>query len=317
MAGLIYPPWCSSSGNPEIEKSYGGIEAGGTKFVCAVGDAAGRILEQARIETSAPTDTLEQAAAFFMPFVRSKKIQGIGLASFGPIDLDRASPTFGHITSTPKQNWRNTDIVGILQAKLHVNVQVDTDVNAAALAEHTWGASRDLDPSLFLTIGTGIGGGYLHNGASLTGLTHPEMGHIRLARDPRIDDFPGTCPYHGDCFEGLASGPALAARAGRSPNEIADIDPIWNLEMEYIGQAIADLVLVLSPRIIVLGGGVMHRDFLFAGIRRKVQQALNAYVQHALLLESMDTYIVPPLLGDAAGVLGAIALARNADQARP
>ncbi len=290
---------------------FGGIEAGGTKFVCAVGNDDGKILEQIRIRTETPDKTLEQVMSFFKPFVHSNDLKSIGLGSFGPIDLDVHSPTYGYITSTTKTNWQNTNIVGILESNLNASVVFDTDVNTAALGESIWGASKNVDPSLYLTIGTGIGGGYIKDGKPLVGLVNPEMGHIRILHNLGNDPFPGICPYHGDCFEGLASGPAINHRIGQTAETIDNNHQVWDLEADYIGQAVSNLILILSPKIIILGGGVMQKSFLFKKIRSKVQEILNQYVQHRDILENIDNYIVPPLLGNDAGVLGAIALARS------
>ena len=220
------------------------------------------------------------------------------------------SSTYGFITSTPKPGWRNTDIVGRLERELDARVAFDTDVNAAALAEFKWGAGRESDPVLYLTIGTGIGGGFVVDGRPIKGLVHPEIGHVRLPRDPRRDPFPGGCPFHGDCFEGLASGHTIAKRLGRPADEVADDDPFCELEAHYIALAVQDMTLTLSPRKVILGGGIMQRQFLFPPIRAEVQHLLNGYVQHPVLLEHIDEYIVSPALGNQSGVLGAIALAR-------
>jgi fructokinase len=290
---------------------YGGIEAGGTKFICALGSGPGQIVSETRIETTTPDETLQHVAHFFRPAVVERVITRIGVACFGPLDLDPKSSTYGFITATPKPGWSNTDIVGRLQRELGVKVVLDTDVNGAALAESVWGAGQGLDPLLYLTIGTGIGGGYIKDGQSLKGLLHPEMGHIRIPHDTRLDPFPGACPFHGDCFEGLAGGPALRKRFNRAGDELSDDDPFWQLEAHYIALALQDFVLTLSPRRIVLGGGIMQRTFLFPMIQRELGKQLNGYAQHPVLLEHLDEYVVPPTLGGQAGVLGAIALARH------
>ncbi len=291
------------------EKLFGGIEAGGTKFVCAVASGPEHIREQVRIPTTTPDETLHEVIRFFQPFTTSGKVNAIGVGCFGPLDLDPNSPTFGHITSTPKAGWSHTDVRGALQRALGVDIAIDTDVNAAAFGEFAWGGSKNLDPSLYLTIGTGIGGGCVVGGKTLKGLLHPEMGHIRILHDWIEDPFPGICPYHGDCFEGLASGPAIQKRCGRPAETINDSDPVWELEARYIGEAAANLILTLSPKKVILGGGVMKKRFLFTGIRRRVQEALNQYMQHKDITENIDEYIIPPMLGDNSGILGAIALA--------
>ncbi len=289
---------------------YGGIEAGGTKFICAIGSAPGQIKTETRIPTTTPDETLQKVIEFFRPAAEQKTIGTIGIACFGPLDLDPRSSTYGYITSTTKPGWRNTDVVGRLHHELGTKIAFDTDVNGAAFGEFTWGAGKGSDSVLYLTIGTGIGGGFVSDGHTLKGLVHPEMGHIRIPHDMARDPFPGACPFHGDCFEGLASGPAVAKRVGQPADELPDDHPSWALEAHYIALAVQNLVVTLSPRKVILGGGIMQRAFLFPLIRSEVQRLLNGYVQHPLLLEHIDEYIVPPALGNQAGVLGAIALAK-------
>ena len=288
---------------------FGGIEAGGTKFVCAVGGGPENIVDEIRFPTATPDETLARVCDFFAPYIRAGQLQCIGLGSFGPVDLDPASATFGFITSTPKPHWQNANVLGFLQNKLGLLCIMDTDVNAAALGEFTWGASRDYDPSLYLTVGTGVGGGCIKDGKPYHGLLSPEMGHIRLVHDLKRDPFRGACPFHHDCFEGLASGPAIEARLGRRAETLADNDPFWDIEADYIAQALTNYIFVLSPKKIVLGGGVMQKGFLFPKIRRRVGELLNGYLQSEILLTELDEYIVTPALGSRAGVLGAIALA--------
>jgi fructokinase len=288
---------------------FGAIEAGGTKFICAVGSGPGRLLSETRIETTAPDETLQQVIHFFRPAVIEGSISRIGIGCFGPVDLDRGSSTYGFITSTTKPGWRNTDIVGRLQRELDVEVAFDTDVNAAALGEFTWGAGQGFDPLLYVTIGTGIGGGLINDAKPLKGLVHTEMGHVRIPHDRDQDPFPGSCPFHQDCFEGLASGPAIGKRLGRSGDELPDDDPYWQTEARYIALALQNFIVTLSPRRVILGGGIMQRNFLYAMIRAQVLQLLNGYVQHPDLLQHIDEYILPPKLGTQSGVLGAIALA--------
>jgi fructokinase len=294
------------------ESLYGGIEAGGTKFICAVGSGPGHILSESRIETTTPDETLQKVIDFFRPAVEGKTITCIGVGCFGPLDLDARSSTHGFITSTTKPGWRNTDVAGRLQRELNVRVQLETDVNAAALGEYTWGAGRDSDPLLYMTVGTGIGGGLIAAGMPLKGLVHTEMGHIRLPHDLVRDPFPGACPFHADCLEGLASGPAIMKRLGRPSEDLPDDHPYWKFQAHYLALAVQNFIVTLSPRRVILGGGIMQRSFLFEMLRPEVQLLLNGYVQHPLLLEHMDEYIVPPQLGNQAGVLGAIALARSA-----
>ena len=293
----------------EAASLYGGIEGGGTKFVCAVGDSPDHIVDETRFPTTKPDETIQQVCDFFRPYVRKNELKGIGLGSFGPVDVNPESPTYGYITTTPKPHWANTNILGLLKKELNIPIVMDMDVAAAAVGEFKWGASKGLDPSLYLTVGTGIGGGYVINGRPLTGLVSLEMGHIRIPHDFALDPFQGACPYHGDCFEGLASGPAIQARMGRRAETLPDDDPFWDLEAGYIAFALADYIFTLAPRKVVLGGGVLQKDFLFERIRTKVSSILNGYLNHKMLLECLDQYIVPPALGKRSGVLGAMALA--------
>jgi fructokinase len=283
---------------------YGGIEAGGTKFVCAVGETPHTIQASTSIATTTPTATLSQVIAFFQPY----GLQRLGLATFGPIDLQQRSPTYGHILATPKLAWRGCPIVDTLQAALGVSVAVDTDVNAAALAEASYGAGRGCDPVVYLTVGTGIGGGAVIHGRPLHGLMHPEMGHILLARAPG-DTRPSGCPFHEDCLEGLASGHAIGIRFG-APETLPQLHEAWALEATYLGQAIATIVTILSPQRIVIGGGVMHQAHLLPRIRDTCAQALHGYWPHLQAASDFEAYIVPPALGDLAGVVGALLLAQ-------
>ncbi|MGE5674550.1 MAG: ROK family protein [Mycobacterium leprae] len=288
---------------------FGGIEAGGTKFVCAVGTGPDDLRNVTRFPTTTPAETIRQAVEFFR--AQPEPVSAIGIGSFGPVDPDPHSPTYGHITSTPKPGWRDTDLWGEIVRALGVPVGFDTDVNAAALGEHVWGAARGLDTFIYLTIGTGIGGGAMVNGKMLHGLVHPEMGHIPL---PRLagDSFGGFCPYHGDCFEGLAAGPALQRRWGDKAETLPAEHPAWAMEAEYIAMGLWTFICTLSPQRLILGGGVMQQPHLFPLIRAKVQQLLNGYVQSPAILAQIDQFIVPPALGGNAGVLGSIALAQQA-----
>jgi len=288
----------------------GGIEAGGTKFVCAVGNRQGELLVEERFPTTDPSETLARAIEFFRSQQRRLgPIRTLGIGSFGPIDLHKDSPTYGHITATPKPGWSHTDVVGAMRNELNIPVEFDTDVNAAALAEWRWGAGQGLENLVYLTVGTGIGGGGLISGRLIHGLVHPEMGHVRIPRDAEQDPFPGTCPFHGDCLEGLASGPAMAKRWGQPAESLAADHSAWDLEAHYLALALANFVCTLSPQRIVLGGGVMEQSQLFPLVRQKLQQLLNDYVASPALTEGIDQYVVPPGLAERAGVLGAIALA--------
>lgn len=281
----------------------GGIEAGGTKFVCAVGDENGHVLARERIATTDTKTTLGGVVDFFKNF----KIEGLGIGSFGPVDLNRESPTYGYITSTPKQGWTDYPLIQTMEEALHVPVGLTTDVNAAALGELYNGAAKGLDGCLYMTVGTGIGAGLVSQNRLLQGLSHPEMGHILLRRHPD-DDFEGICPYHHDCLEGLASGPALKARWGKPANELPVTHKAWEIEADYLAQALMQYVLIVSPKKIIIGGGVMKQTQLFPKIREKLQKLLAGYIDLSEVKEKIDAYIVPPVLGDNAGITGALIL---------
>ncbi|MFL5625828.1 MAG: ROK family protein [Ktedonobacteraceae bacterium] len=290
---------------------YGGIEAGGTKIVCAVGTGPTDLRAQISFPTTTPSETLAQIITFFQQQQLAAPLAAIGIGSFGPISLDHSAPDYGYITSTPKPGWRQTDIAGTIERALGVSVGFDTDVNAAALGEGRWGAAQGLTTFLYLTIGTGIGGGGLSNDQLMHGLLHPEMGHIRLPHDMQTDPFPGICPYHGDCLEGLASGPALKARWGVPAETLSSDHPAWALEARYLALACVNFICMLSPQRIMLGGGVMSQSHLFPLIRQGVQALLNEYIAVPAILQHIDAYIVPPALGSRVGVLGALALAEQ------
>jgi fructokinase len=295
-----------------MTKIYGGIEAGGTKFVCAIGSEPSKILAETRFPTTTPEETLGKALSFFQEFRNKGGLDAIGIASFGPVDLDPNSNTYGFITKTPKPNWSNTDIVNVFNNELDIPVGFDTDVNGALLGEYRWGASQGLANSIYLTIGTGIGGGAMVNGKLVHGLVHPEMGHVMIP--PRSDDpYPyGHCLFHGNCLEGMASGPAMEAKWGIRAENLSPDHPAWDLEAHYLAIALHGFICTLSPQRIILGGGVMNQTQLFPLVRQKTVESLRNYVQHPILLEKIDEYIVPPGLGSYAGVLGAIALAQDA-----
>jgi fructokinase len=291
---------------------YGGIEAGGTKIVCAVGTGPADLRAQISFPTTTPDETLTQVIAFFQQQQLITPLAALGIGSFGPISLDLHAPDYGSITLTPKPGWSNTDIVGTLERELGVPIGFDTDVNAAALGEWRWGSTQGMETSLYLTVGTGIGGGGLCNGRLMHGLIHPEMGHIRLPHDRQADPFPGICPYHEDCLEGLASGPAMKARWGAPAQTFPSDHPAWTLEAHYLALACVTFICILSPQRIILGGGVMSQNHLFPMIRHEVQALLNGYIQAPTILQQIDAYIVPPALGNQVGVLGAFALAEQA-----
>jgi fructokinase len=262
-----------------------------------------------RFPTTTPEETLGKAAAYFQ--AQQEKhgpLTAIGIAAFGPLDPNPESATFGHITTTPKPYWANADVVGAMKQVIDAPVGFDTDVNGAALAEHRWGAAQDVDNLIYLTIGTGIGGGVLVNGRLVHGLIHPELGHISLPHDWQRDPYQGRCPYHGDCLEGMAAGPAIGERWQLPAYELPADHPAWALEAHYLALALRTFICTLSPQRIVLGGGVMEQPQLFPLVRQKTVEYLNGYVQSPAILEEIDGYIVPPGLGNRAGVLGALAL---------
>lgn len=290
----------------------GGIEAGGTKFVCAVGTGPDDIRAEVRFPTTTPEETIGRSIAFFEEQAKQAELTAIGIAALGPVDPNPASPTFGYITTTPKPGWAHADLAGAIGRALGAPVGFDTDVNGAALGEYRWGAAQGLDTFLYFTIGTGIGGGGMVGGKLMHGLVHPEMGHMRLPHDWQADPFEGICPFHGDCFEGMCCGPALRARWGQPAETLPADHPAWQLEAHYIALAMANFIVTISPQRIILGGGVMSSPIVFPSVRSQVLQLLNGYVQAPAILEQMETYIVPPGLGNRSGVLGAFALAEAA-----
>lgn len=287
-------------------KLIGAIEAGGTKFRCAVADESGKLLREVRISTRAPTETIAACLEFFdsqVPF--SDELTAFGIASFGPVDLDRGSKTFGHLLATPKRGWEGTDLVSPFREFYAKPVFIDTDVNAAALAEAQLGAGRGCRGVAYVTVGTGIGGGVVVNGAPLQGVPHPEMGHLRVVRDPR-DSFEGICPFHGDCLEGLASGPAILARWGHSLDHNSADRVAASILGNYLGQLAAAMVLILASDRIIFGGGVMATAGLLEHIRHHARAYLAGYP-----IESAENRICPPELGENSGLVGAVLLAAD------
>jgi fructokinase len=293
----------------ETKTLYGGIEAGGTKWVCAIGDGAGHVRATVSFPTTTPDQTLGRAAEFF---TANGALDAVGVGCFGPVDIRPSSPTWGWITTTPKPGWANTDIARPLKDLIGAKIAFDTDVNAAALGEHLWGAAVGLDTFCYITVGTGIGAGVVANGRVLHGLVHPEVGHMRIPHDVARDPFRGACPFHGDCLEGLASGEAIRQRWSRPGEEIED-EASWTLVAHYLAAGIVNLICVLSPQRIVVGGGVMKRPDLLPLIRSRVRELLADYLHDPAFSTEIDSYIVSPLCGPRAGVLGALELARLAD----
>ncbi len=288
---------------------YGLIEAGGTKFVLAIGDETRAISVRHQVPTTTPQETLEACIAWFRAQgLRSP--EAIGIASFGPLDLNPASPTWGHITRTPKPHWSGADLVTPFAQAFGRPVAIDTDVNGAALSEHRWGAGIEHHSLLYLTIGTGIGGGFVGaGGALLHGLSHPEMGHIRMKRHPQDQTYAGFCSFHGDCFEGLVAGPAIKDRWGASLSDLPADHPASTIIAWYIGQAICSFQAIMDPARIVLGGGVMHAPGLLDKIRAAAC-ALGA----GYFVGKPQEVVVRPALGDNAGLLGALALVLKEDK---
>ena len=283
----------------------GALEVGGTKMVCAVGDENGTIKEQISIPTLTPQETLPKIKEYFY----DKNIEALGIGCFGPIDLKRESQTYGYITETPKIPWRNCDIVGEFKKTFKVPIGFDTDVHASLLGEATWGAAKGIKNAIYMTVGTGVGLGILAEGSLVHGMLHPEAGHILLRPHPQ-DTFSGRCPYHKNCFEGLACGPAVEERWGEKGIELAQKDEVWELEAYYIAQALYNYILIISPEIIILGGGIMQQEKLFGLIRKEIERLNGSYLL-TRELKSLDTYIVPAALGGDQGIAGAIKLALN------
>ena len=293
---------------------FGAIEAGGTKFVCAVGTGPEDLRARMVFPTSTPGETIRQVVEFLGEAARHEPLAAVGIASFGPVDVKPDSPRFGYITSTPKAGWQNVDLAGEIRRTLDLPVAFDTDVNAAALGEAQWGAAQSFSDFLYLTIGTGIGGGAVVNGQVLRGLLHPEMGHIRIPHDFNRDPYLGCCPFHGDCLEGLASGPAMQQRWGMPPEDLPANHAAWALEAHYLALGLANWVCTLSPRCILLGGGVMRQEWLFEMIREDLGRLLNGYVRAKELTENLKQYVIPPKLGNRSGIVGALVLAEQAYQ---
>ena len=280
---------------------YGGIEAGGSKWECAIGAGPDDLRATETIATTTPAETIERVITFFD---RGGPIAAVGIGSFGPIDPHRKSATWGYITSTPKPGWAHTDVAGEIGRRLGVPVAFDTDVNAAALGEHRWGAAQGHDTFSYITVGTGIGGGGMVGGNLMHGLVHPEVGHLRIPHDRDRDPFGGVCPFHGDCLEGLASGRAIEARWGRPPDELNGDRSVWELQAHYLALGLVAVICVLSPERILLGGGVMREPTLLPLIQAQVARLMNGYQESAR--------IMLPALAPRSGVLGAIALAETA-----
>lgn len=283
---------------------YGSIEAGGTKFVCAVGDENLVIVERVSFPTTTPEETMPQVIAFFKK--HEQELGAIGVGSFGPIDIKKDSKTYGFITSTPKLAWQNFDFLGTLKKEFSLPIAWTTDVNAAAYGEYRHGCAQGLESVIYYTIGTGVGGGAIQNGHFIEGFSHPEMGHMLVVPHEK-DSFTGACPFHGNCLEGMAAGPAVEKRNGVKGQEIPEEDPFWEIEAYYLAQCAYTTTLMFSPEIIVFGGGVMKQNHMLEKVRNQFSKLLNGYVQ----TPALDQYIVTPSLEDNAGTIGCMALAKE------
>ena len=294
-------------------KVYGSIEAGGTKIVCLIAKNPSNILDQWVIQTEMPDMTLNAVVTYFKDMFAQHtewQLQSIGIASFGPIDLSPSSKTYGYIQQTPKPGWEGTDLVGYIKREMDVPIFLDTDVGGAALAEFTLGAGKDKNTLVYITVGTGIGGAYIHYGKNIFGIHHAEYGHMKVPRIPD-DSYRGGCPFHDDCLEGMASGPAMLKRWGIPADQLPMDHPGWDYEAAYLGQAVINLIYTLSPEIIVLGGGVMNHTGLIEKVQDFVQANMNAYCQPVAYRSDIRSTIVLPQCGNIAGAIGGIILAEN------
>ncbi len=283
---------------------YGGIEAGGTKFVCGVSDEELNLVERISFPTTTPKETMAQVLAFFKAY--QGKLAAIGVGSFGPIDVQKDSPTYGRITTTPKSAWQHYDFVGTLKGALGLPIAWTTDVNAACFGEYVAGHGRGLKSVVYYTIGTGVGGGAVLDGRFVEGFSHPEMGHMLLQRHQE-DTYQGNCSFHGDCLEGLAAGPAIEKRLGKKAQKLAVDDPFWHIEADYIAQCVYNTTLMYAPELIILGGGVMKQPQLLPLVRQAFTDKLKGYV----VTPKPDAYLKTPALGDDAGLIGCLALAKE------
>ena len=290
-----------------MREFYGSIEAGGTKWVCAVGSSPDKLEDTTVFRTTTPDETIPLAIEYFRSHHERRGLTAIGIGSFGPLDLDEGSPTYGYIQATPKRDWEDTDLLGTFRRALGFPIALETDTNAAVLGEWRLGAGKGLSDCLYLTIGTGIGGGIIANSELVHGFAHPEMGHIRVPRGAG-DSFPGICRFHGDCLEGLASGPAIEQRWGAAAESLETEHPAWVLQAHYVASAVTNYICTLAPQRIILGGGVMRQKRLFPLTRESVQRMLNNYLP--AITARIEDYVVPPQLGDRAGICGAFELAR-------
>ena len=292
-------------------RTIGALEAGGTKMVLGVFDETGREIERLTVPTLTPKETVPAMRAFF----DKHAVDALGIGSFGPLELNPAAENYGAIISTPKLAWRDYPLLAALRGGRALPCAIDTDVNAAVLAEATLGAAQGLTDVVYITVGTGVGGGVLSGGKLVHGLLHPEVGHMLLRPHPQDPNPHGVCPYHDGCLEGLAAGPAIGARIGGDARDLPDDHPTFALEADYLAQMCVNLIVTLSPQRIVLGGGVMQRAALYPQVRARVLALLNGYVQSPAILEHLDETIVPPALFPVSGLIGAFLLGKQALQA--
>ena len=284
----------------------GSIEAGGTKFVCAIGNENGEVFERGVFPTTSPEETMEKVIEFF----KGKEIEAMGVGCFGPLSLNPKNKDYGAITTTPKVLWQNYNIINKLKEHFNIPIGFDTDVNIAALGEYTWGGAKGLDSCFYMTVGTGVGAGIIAEGKMIHGLLHPEVGHMIVPKHPE-DDFAGICPFHKNCLEGLACGPAIEKRWGKKGHELPADHKAWDIEAYYLSIAVVETIVMLSPEKIILGGGVMKQSQLFEKIRKQVKEMLNGYINVSEITENIDEYIIYPKLGDNAGISGGLALAKQ------
>lgn len=290
---------------------FAGVEAGGTKFVCGIADGNGKVIETRRIDTRSPEETIRECQVFFTEMAAGYgKVLGVGIASFGPLDLDPHSRNYGQIVSTPKPLWSGINLKTIFAEVCQAPVAIDTDVNCAALAEGLHGAARDVETHCYITIGTGIGVGIVQNDTSMLKSGHAECGHMRIPRFSG-DTFAGTCPYHGDCVEGMACGPAMAQRWNTSAEDLPDDHPAWDMEAHYIAALCNNLIYTVRPGKIVIGGGVMQRETLYARVRQKLASMLAGYALSSIELDVNDLIVAPGLVDTSPGLTGAFEMARN------
>lgn len=295
-------------------KLYAGIEAGGTKFNCVLGSDPLNVIARAKFPTTTPAETLAKTRDFFAEqSEKHGKLSAMGIACFGPVDLQKDSPTYGYITATPKKYWSHTDVAGYFAKALEIPIVFDTDVNGAALGEHLHGAAQGIDDFVYVTIGTGIGAGVVANGQPVNGLVHTEIGHLLISRDRERGPFENICPFHENCLTAVAAGPAIKARWKVAGNELPEDHEAWDLEAYYLAVMCVNITLCLSPRMIILGGGVMDQSQLYPKIRHEFNTLMNGYMLPPLDLED---YIVPPGRPGLSGEIGALALAAQSDAER-